>query len=100
MIAYEGNPKLIDYAATKAVGVGFTRVLSHSLIKRKRGLNYTLNEKIFIKSHMSPLTLLAAAAYIATFKVILISFFSGNKIGIRSSYYVTVKGFLMGQPCY
>lgn len=32
IVAYQGNPKLIDYSATKAAVVGFTRALSNSLI--------------------------------------------------------------------
>ena len=39
VVAYEGNPKLIDYTATKAAGVGFTRALSHSLVQRKIRVN-------------------------------------------------------------
>lgn len=30
IVAYEGNPLLLDYSATKAAGVGFTRALSQS----------------------------------------------------------------------
>jgi NAD(P)-dependent dehydrogenase (short-subunit alcohol dehydrogenase family) len=34
VVAYEGNPLLIDYTATKAALVGFTRALSQSLVKK------------------------------------------------------------------
>lgn len=34
IVAYEGNPLLLDYTATKAAGVGFTRALSQSLVKK------------------------------------------------------------------
>lgn len=34
VVAYEGNPLLLDYSATKAANVGFTRALSQSLAKK------------------------------------------------------------------
>lgn len=34
IVAYAGNPLLLDYSATKAAGVGFTRALSQSLVKK------------------------------------------------------------------
>lgn len=34
VVAYEGNPKLLDYSASKAAAVGFTRALSQALVKK------------------------------------------------------------------
>ncbi|MDO8955105.1 MAG: SDR family oxidoreductase [Gammaproteobacteria bacterium] len=34
IVAYEGNPLLLDYSATKAANVGFTRALSQALAKK------------------------------------------------------------------
>ncbi|MDF2690578.1 MAG: short-chain dehydrogenase/reductase [Gammaproteobacteria bacterium] len=34
IVAYEGNPMLLDYTATKAANVGFTRALSQALAKK------------------------------------------------------------------
>ncbi|MDF2941120.1 MAG: dehydrogenase, short-chain alcohol dehydrogenase like protein [Gammaproteobacteria bacterium] len=34
IVAYEGNPMLLDYTATKAANVGFTRALSQALVKK------------------------------------------------------------------
>jgi len=39
IVAYEGNPLLLDYSATKAAAVGFTRALSQALVKRKIRVN-------------------------------------------------------------
>ncbi len=39
IVAYEGNPLLLDYSATKAAGVGFTRALSQSLVEKKIRVN-------------------------------------------------------------
>ncbi len=34
VVAYDGNPELIDYTATKAANVGFTRALANNLISK------------------------------------------------------------------
>lgn len=34
VVAYEGNPSLLDYSATKAATLGFTRALSQLLVKK------------------------------------------------------------------
>lgn len=34
VVAYEGNPLLLDYSATKAATVGFTRALAQSVVKQ------------------------------------------------------------------
>ena len=34
IVAYKGNPLLLDYSATKAAAVGFTRALSQSLVEK------------------------------------------------------------------
>ncbi len=39
IVAYEGNPLLLDYSATKAAALGFTRALSQSLVDKKIRVN-------------------------------------------------------------
>lgn len=39
IVAYEGNPLLLDYSATKAAGVGFTRALAQALAKKNIRVN-------------------------------------------------------------
>jgi NAD(P)-dependent dehydrogenase (short-subunit alcohol dehydrogenase family) len=39
IVAYEGNPLLLDYTATKAAAVGFTRALAQALVKKNIRVN-------------------------------------------------------------
>lgn len=39
IVAYQGNPLLLDYTATKAAGVGFTRALAKALAKKAIRVN-------------------------------------------------------------